>query len=73
VYATASAVKKTGVEKTQYVMICNGEDTVIVGKISVQIEKLFVDEIDVNAVVVNIAAEISKAIAKNYTRTEAAH
>lgn len=72
-YATASAVKKTGVEKTQYVMICNGEDTVIVGKISVQIEKLFVDEIDVNAVVVNIAAEISKAIAKNYTRTEAAH
>lgn len=66
-------MKKTGVEKTQYVMICNGEDTVIVGKISVQIEKLFVDEIDVNAVVVNIAAEISKAIAKNYTRTEAAH
>lgn len=66
-------MNKTGIEKTQYIMICNGEDTVIVGKISVQVEQLFVDEIDVNAVVVNIASQISKELAKNYQRTKAAH
>lgn len=60
-------------EREQYVIICDGPDQIVVAKIKVEYEKLFVDEMKVRDILISLSKDIGKSVMRHYLNTKDAH